>query len=93
MAADPADLANLHDIVLPPVVPYWPPAPGWWIVGFTLLTMALLVVARRVMRYRNNAYRRTALRELDAIGPIRDSVAAQRVSAVLKRVALVTFGA
>ncbi|WP_158931037.1 DUF4381 domain-containing protein [Acidisphaera sp. S103] len=92
MAADPADLANLHDIVLPPAVPYWPPALGWWIVGFTLLAMALLVLARSMMRYRHNAYRREALRELDAIGPIRDSATAQDVSAVLKRVALVTFG-
>jgi Domain of unknown function (DUF4381) len=92
MATDPADLANLRDIVLPPVVPYWPPAPGWWIVAATLLAMALLLFARSVMRHRRNAYRRTALRELEAIGPIRDGAAAQHLSAVLKRVALVTFG-
>lgn len=92
MAVDPADLANLHDIVLPPAVPYWPPALGWWIAGFTLLAMALLVLARSMMRYRHNAYRRAALRELDAIGPIRDSATAQDVYTVLKRVALVTFG-
>jgi hypothetical protein len=92
MATDPADLANLHEIVLPPTVPYWPPAPGWWIVAATLLAMALLLLARSIMRYHHNAYRRTALREFEAIGPIRDSIAVQHVSAVLKRAALVTFG-
>lgn len=92
MATDPADLANLHDIVLPPAVPYWPPASGWWIVTATLLAIALLLLAQSMMRYRRSAYRRTALRELEAVGPVRDSIAAQRVSAVLKRVALVTFG-
>jgi hypothetical protein len=91
MTADPADLANLRDIVLPPAVSYWPPAPGWWIVGATLVAVALLLLAKGLARYRRNAYRRQALHELDAIGPASNAVAAQRISAVLKRAALVAF--
>ncbi len=30
MTSDPADLSNLRDIVLPPSISFWPPAPGWW---------------------------------------------------------------
>ncbi|HEU0155003.1 MAG TPA: DUF4381 domain-containing protein [Stellaceae bacterium] len=91
MTANPADLSNLHDIVLPPAVSFWPPAPGWWIVGATLLAVALILLAKALARYRRNAYRREALRELDAIGPARTPVAAQRISAVLKRAALTAF--
>ena len=91
MSADPADLSNLHDIALPAPVSYWPPAPGWWILGFALLAVTLILIARLVAHHRRNAYRRAALRELDAIGPAVDSASAVCISAVLKRAALVAF--
>ncbi|MES2605129.1 MAG: DUF4381 domain-containing protein, partial [Pseudomonadota bacterium] len=40
-AEDP--LAQLADIHLPGDVPFWPPAPGWWMLaGLLLLTIALV---------------------------------------------------
>ena len=43
MTPDPTSLERLHDIVLPPPVPWWPPAPGWyWVMG--LLGALLLLV-------------------------------------------------
>ena len=89
--ADPADLSNLRDIVLPPPVSFWPPAPGWWIVGAALLAASLFLLAKQVARYRRNAYRRAALKELDRIGPVADAATAQRVSTILKRTALAAF--
>jgi len=91
MTADPADLSNLRDIVLPPPISFWPPAPGWWIIGAALLGAALILLIKALIRYRRNTYRRQALRELDAIGPSQNAAAAQRISAVLKRTALVAF--
>lgn len=91
MIADPADLSNLRDIVLPAPVPYWPPAPGWLILGAALLACLLALAARLAGAWRRNAYRRAALRELDAIGSAEDAESAQRISAVLKRAALVAF--
>ncbi|CAH1668846.1 MULTISPECIES: DUF4381 domain-containing protein [unclassified Chelatococcus] len=88
---DPADLANLRDIVLPPAIPYWPPASGWWILGLVLLACLAILIARMIARYRHNGYRRAALRELRAIGPATDTGRAQATSAVLKRAALVAF--
>ena len=29
---DPGSLQNLNDIVLPAPVPWWPLAPGWWVL-------------------------------------------------------------
>ena len=31
-------LVNLKDIHLPPPVPFWPPAPGWWILALLLIS-------------------------------------------------------
>ncbi len=89
--SDPADLSNLRDIVVPPDVPLWPPAPGWWIVGAAVAASAAVLAAMAVLRYRRNAYRRAALGELASIEHLPPGEAAQRITAVLKRVALVAY--
>jgi hypothetical protein len=63
---DPAArLERLHDLVLPPTVPWWPPAPGWYAVFALALAAVALLGWRLWKRWRANAYRRAALRELD----------------------------
>jgi len=57
-------LGRLHDIVLPPEVPWWPLAPGWYFVFGILVVLILILAHRGWKRYRANAYRRAALREL-----------------------------
>ena len=36
---DPGDLSNLHDIVAPSAFPFWPLAPGVWILVVALLAL------------------------------------------------------
>ncbi|MEQ8233291.1 MAG: DUF4381 family protein [Gammaproteobacteria bacterium] len=63
--ADPESLP-LRDIQLPPPVPWWPPAPGWWLLaGLVIVLIALAVWAWR--RHRARRVARAALAELDAI--------------------------
>lgn len=57
-------LDRLHDIVLPAPVPLWPPAPGWYVVLLLALALVFILIHRVWSRYRANAYRRAALREL-----------------------------
>jgi hypothetical protein len=64
-AADP--LAQLRDIHMPAPVDWWPPAPGWWLVGFLLLALLGAALAWAWRRYRRRRYRRIALREVDAL--------------------------
>ena len=85
MNTDPASLDNLREIILPPQVPWWPPAPGWWIL-FGILAVVAVIAAFRFWRgWRAGAYRRAALRELAAAG----NVAA--IAEILKRTALVAY--
>ena len=88
---DPADLSHLADIVVPPPVPWWPPAPGWWILGAALLAALAISGWSAIRRYRKNAYRRAALAELAAIGTVSSPASAAAVSAILKRVALAAY--
>jgi hypothetical protein len=66
VSPDPTSLDRLHDLVLAPPVPWWPPAPGWrWLIGFAVCVLVGLA-ARAVSRRRANLYRREALALLAA---------------------------
>ncbi|MGU3493050.1 DUF4381 domain-containing protein [Xanthobacteraceae bacterium A53D] len=88
---DPGDLSRLADIAVPPPVPWWPPAPGWWVLACGLLAALVIVAWGLAIRHRRNAYRRAALAELAAIGPAGDPGSAAAVSAILKRAALAAY--
>ena len=93
-ANDPAAaLAALHDIVVPAPVAWWPPAPGWYGVGALVLVLAGWRVWRIYRRWRGNAYRRDALREVvalrAALGQAETRAAALAdLAALLRRVAM-----
>ncbi len=96
MATDPTSLERLHDVLLPPAVPWWPPAPGWeWVLG-GLAVAGLVAIAVLTHRWQSNRYRREALAELRCIEKRLD-VATERENAVaamaglLKRCALSGF--
>ena len=52
MTGDPADLANLRDIVMPAAIPWWPLAPGIWILVAGLLTYLTITLLGWSHNYR-----------------------------------------
>jgi hypothetical protein len=94
--ADPTSLQNLHDIVLPQTVSWWPLAPGWYgLISITLI-LAIGWGVRQWLRYRANYYRREALLELQRLQqesriPKRHRAALTALPVLLKRAALSAY--
>ena len=93
---DPSSLENLFDIVVPPPVSWWPPAPGWYVVGGLVLLLGVYGAWRALARRRAAAYRRAALAELRriearAVDEGQRAVALREVPALVKRTALAAF--
>jgi len=84
-AGTPADLV-LRDIHAVPATPWWPPAPGWWIVCVLLLAAIAILAA---MAWRRRARRRAIARVFDAAFAAAPTPAAQvaAMSELLRRAA------
>jgi hypothetical protein len=86
----------LRDIIAPLEQGWWPPAPGWWLVAVIFLYLLLLITRRLVKHftYEFAALRKAALNELAGLQnqmALSDHRFAERVSALLKRVAIVRY--
>lgn len=49
---NPELLGNLRDIHEPLPPPFWPPAPGWWILAFLILVLIAVATYLAWRRYR-----------------------------------------
>ena len=85
MQDDAASLSNMRDIVLPPPVSWWPLAPGWWLLGLVVITLAAICTFRWVASYRRAAYRRTARRQLQTARTLME------VEMVLRQTAIAAY--
>ena len=61
MNPDPASLDRLHDIMAPPPAPWWPPAPGWYVVLGAAILILLALAFRAFIRWQHARYRRHQL--------------------------------
>jgi hypothetical protein len=86
----------LRDVIGPLALGWWPPAPGWWLIFVVILLLLSGLVRLLIMRFRNpyTALRKAALCELGSLQLINeadDGQFAERVSSLLKRVAIVRY--
>ncbi|NIP16764.1 MAG: DUF4381 family protein [Xanthomonadales bacterium] len=91
-------LAQLRDIHAAPAVPWWPPAPGWWVLA-ALVALGLFYLARHLqVRVRRSLRRRRLLRFVDLIESSIDPTAAPQeylstINRIFKLVAMRAFPA
>lgn len=64
---NPDLLAQLRDIHSAPAVPWWPPAPGWWVLAVLLLAVLLWFGRQLLARYRVRQRRRQMLGWIDRL--------------------------
>ena len=81
----PASLNDLRDIVEAEAVSWWPLAAGWWLLIVVAAVVSGIVALRLWRKYRGNAYRRAAMRQL------RSANTDVQIAQLLKRTALATF--
>jgi hypothetical protein len=62
---NPDLLAQLKDIHAAPAVPWWPPAPGWWLVALLVFVMLAWFGRRALARYRIHQRRQQMLGWID----------------------------
>ena len=86
---------DLRDIHLPDGLPWWPLAPGWWLL--TLLLILLCAGIWWYLRWRRQPLKQASLRELTRLrdafsaGASRPQMLAE-ISALLRRVAISQYG-
>lgn len=93
---NPDLLSQLRDIHATAPVPWWPPAPGWWMLALLLLVLLGWVGRRLLARYRIHQRRRQMLGWIDHlnanIDPQRDPQAyLSTLNRIFKLVALRAF--
>lgn len=76
----------LQEVPEPPEVPLTPQTPGWIVLGLLVAALAFFLVRWLWQRWRNNAYRREAIRALQQTP---DDAAA--IAAILRRTALAAY--
>jgi hypothetical protein len=62
---NPDLLSQLRDIHTAPPVPWWPPAPGWWVLAFLLMVLLVWIGRRLLARYRVRQRRKQMLAWVD----------------------------
>lgn len=63
----PDPLAQLRPNVLPDLIGFWPPAPGWWVVAVLLLAVIGTASLWLYRLWRKNRYRKLALKQVDEL--------------------------
>lgn len=88
-----ASLDQMHDIIIPSAVSFWPLAPGWYALVLLVLAFSIHLGLKQWSNYQKNLYRREALEALSKTPSGEDAnKEINTLLGLMKRVALQCFG-
>jgi hypothetical protein len=64
---NPDLLSQLRDIHGAPQAPWWPPAPGWWVLALIALVLVTMLMRKLISLYRVRQRRKKMLGWVDAL--------------------------
>ena len=88
-------LSQLHDILLPDPITWWPLSFSWWVLIISVAALLFTAIWILYDRHKRNAYRREALANLTTIENNQTLDSQQKVlqiNALLKQVAITLYG-
>lgn len=95
---NPELVSQLRDIHGLDSIPWWPLAPGWWLLAALAIAAILLLVSlvRNMLRYPAGSWRRPAWKQLRNLKQRADRLPAQQLaselSELLRRIAIARLG-
>ncbi|MEN8201587.1 MAG: DUF4381 domain-containing protein [Bacteroidota bacterium] len=95
LVQDTIHITGIEPMIAPDAVPFWPPAPGWYVLAGLLMLLLVFLATRWVVHRRRNRYRVTALQQLNEIerraGGIPDQKELLALNSLLKKTALTVY--
>ncbi len=91
MNPSPLSTVDLRDIHATAAPEFWPPAPGWWLLGIAITVVALYVGRQLTRAWRYRKLQNSVLAELDNLSAHTPVEIATHTSTLLRRVALMCF--
>lgn len=92
--ADP--LAALRDIHLPTEPSWWPPAPGWWMLGLLLIAISTFVLRVILNRWKRRLPSRVLVTRLQQLNsgenPLDNYSALIEISGLIRRYVVTRYG-
>ncbi|MEN8227803.1 MAG: DUF4381 domain-containing protein [Bacteroidota bacterium] len=92
---DTIHITGIEPMIAPEGVPFWPPAPGWYILAGLLMLLLVSLTYRWFRQRKRNRYRVTALQQLREIersaGDAPDQTALIALGRLLKITALAVY--
>lgn len=88
-------LSQLHDILLPDPISWWPLSYSWWVLIFSISALLFAALWFLFDRHKRNAYRREALANLIIIegnANLNPQQKILQINALLKQVAITLYG-
>jgi hypothetical protein len=92
MSLDELNNTSIGKLMEPEAISYSFNTPGWYIVAAGLLLIAFIIVFIQIRNYQLNAYRRQAIRQINALSTNSNHLVVYEINKLIKTTAICLYG-